>query len=71
MLGNKNSTDIKEPKILSALTKPLSELIIQLDKKTLDEIATAGSNQTNVTRKLIKQCYKMDGNGTKLAAKCK
>jgi len=48
MLGNRNSSSIKEPEILTALTKPLSKLIIELDKKALNDVATSGENSTDL-----------------------
>jgi len=71
MLGNRNSSSIKEPEILTALTKPLSKLIIELDKKALNDVATSGENSTDFAIKLIKKCSFRDANGTKISTKCK
>jgi hypothetical protein len=40
LLKQKNLKDIKEPEILTVITKPFTNLIIQLDKKVLDDLAT-------------------------------
>ena len=68
-----NKTDIKEPEILSVLTKPLSSAIIQLDSKVLQNIA---KNQSNPNDTLIKHlCERIvqypNGSSSKLKEKCK
>jgi len=67
-----NKTDIKEPEILSVLTKPLSSAIIQLDSKVLQNIA---KNQSNSNETLIKHvCERIvkypNGSSSKLKEKC-
>lgn len=49
------STNAKEPELLNAITKPLTDSIIQIDKSVLDKIAV---NQTADNSTLIKQFCK-------------
>jgi sodium-dependent phosphate cotransporter len=52
-----NKPNAKEPELLNALTKPLTDAIIQIDKHLLDKIAT---NQTSDNISLIKRnCSKI------------
>ncbi|XP_067132681.1 sodium-dependent phosphate transport protein 2B-like [Centruroides vittatus] len=53
---------------LNKLTKPFTNLIIQIDKKVVEEIAT--SNKTDeIEKSLVKRCCKM--NGTECIKDCK
>ena len=50
-----SNTNTKEPEMLNAITKPLTDIIIQIDKAILDKIAT---NETSDDVKLIKKICK-------------
>lgn len=50
-----HNPNAKEPEMLNAITKPLTNAIIQIEKSVLDKIAT---NQSSETDKLIKQICK-------------
>jgi sodium-dependent phosphate cotransporter len=50
-----NFKDVKEPEILTVITKPLTSLIVQLDKKVLDELALGNAS---VNANLIKHVCK-------------
>jgi hypothetical protein len=68
-----NKTDIKEPEILSVLTKPLSSAIIQLDSKVLQNIAKNQSNPNDTLIKHICERKVQYSNGSSLIfkEKCK
>lgn len=67
MIGLKNNTNIEEPQLLEAITKPLANLIIQLDSEVLSELAT--NQSTNKT--LIKHLCKEIENGKEIPVRCK
>ena len=50
-----HSPNSKEPEMLNAITKPLTNAIIQIEKSVLDKIAT---NQSSNNDRLIKQVCK-------------
>ena len=43
------SSSVKEPEILSVLTKPLTNLIIQIDTDVLNELAINNNTMANAT----------------------
>ena len=47
-------SSVKEPEFLNAITKPLTQKIIQLDKNVFTQIATSNDSDTNLA--LIKHC---------------
>ena len=61
-----NTTSVKEPEILTVITKPLTNAIVQLDKKVLEAIALnqATDNQTlikhfctdKLNKTIVKRC---------------
>ena len=50
-----HNPNAKEPEMLNAITKPLTNSIIQIEKSILDKIAT---NQSSDSDRLIKQVCK-------------
>lgn len=64
-IGDKNTTDVKEPELLNTITKPLTKLILQIDKKVLNKVATYTGNDTFNKPLLKHNCNKyMEGNET-------
>ena len=63
LVGNRNRTDVKEPEILTVITKPLTNLILQIDKKVLDEAAVYAGNGTFNKSVLKHDCPLKDGDG--------
>jgi hypothetical protein len=59
VLNVEKTHDGKEPEMLNAIVKPLTDAIIQIDKAVFDAIA---SNKLNVSddRPLIKRCTKIN-----------
>jgi sodium-dependent phosphate cotransporter len=54
-----HNPNAKEPEMLNAITKPLTNSIIQIEKSVLDKIAT---NQSSDSDRLIKQICKKTKN---------
>jgi len=52
-----SNPNVKEPEMLNAITKPLTEAIIQIDKSVLDSIASnkAGFENASLIRRVCKK----------------
>merc|ERR1719402_1864885 len=56
-IGNDNNTDVKSPDFLKALTKPVTQLVIQLDKDVLKGWAQNSPEYENATTILRSGCH--------------
>jgi len=56
-IGNENNTDVKSPDFLKALTKPVTQLVIQLDKDVLKGWAQNSPQYENATTILRSGCH--------------
>merc|ERR1711970_1704642 len=56
-IGNDNNTDVKSPDFLKALTKPVTQLVIQLDKDVLKGWAQNSPQYENATTILRSGCH--------------
>ena len=63
-LDNGNVDESLDKDLLKKITKPFTNLIIQLDKDAIKEIAAAKENETIIIKSLIKQCSTQVSNGT-------
>ena len=63
-LDEENINESLDEDLLKKITKPFTNLIIQLDKEAIIEIAKAKENETLVIDSLIKQCSTQVSNGT-------
>ena len=63
-LDEENINESLDEDLLKKITKPFTNLIIQLDKEAIIEIAKAKENKTLVIDSLIKQCSTQVSNGT-------
>ena len=63
-LSKENVDESLDKDLLKKITKPFTNLIIQLDKNAIKEIAVAKDNETVVIETLIKQCSTQVSNST-------